>query len=209
MPTICLFCRGSSGLVNSSSSTISAALFGKEIWLKFRFNLTSIILRADKRAHLSHILAFNYLLFNYESEMTQRCLKLTWSTGSSVAVFSSSCTSSAPRTSSLLFCAELLNTLGWPVMGRYQKFFTTKKWRYSLRLIGFHEILTRSIAERWSRLHSILPDLDRPGKKRRGLICSLSPAPLLGSLWGCSFISCWLHPPTVWLKFMGHIEYVT
>lgn len=45
-------------------------------------------------------------------------VRSTWSTGSSVAVCSSSCTSSAPRTSSRLFRAALLNTLGWTVMNR-------------------------------------------------------------------------------------------
>lgn len=46
-------------------------------------------------------------------------VEFTWSTGISTAVFSSSCTSSAPRTSSLLLRPALLNTLGLTVTNRH------------------------------------------------------------------------------------------
>lgn len=130
--------------------------------------------------------------------------ELTWSTGSSVAVFSSSCTSSAPLTSSLLCRAPLLNMLCWTAIQTFKDPFKNKYiqfWKKNRTM----EILTRSIAEWWSWLPSVFADLDRPGEKHGCLISPFSPTPLLYGLWNCSIVSCWLHPPPVGhLRFTGY-----
>lgn len=93
MPTCFVLLRGWSVLFTSSSSIISASRLKKsQIYLHFNLIAAS--------------------LCNMESLKWQ--MNFTWSTGSSVAVFSSSCTTSAPCTSSRLLCA-LLNTLCWTV----------------------------------------------------------------------------------------------
>lgn len=139
--------------------------------------------------------------------------KLTWSTGSSVAVFSSSCTSSAPCTSSLLFRAAFLNTLGWTftniipecAMSMFGIYINVEMFCFFKLDIKFNltGILTGSVAVWLSGLRSVLVDLYWPGKV---LLCWFALAQLLWGLWNSSCISRWLHPAAIWLKFTAYVR---
>lgn len=137
----------------------------------------------------------------------ERC---TWSMGSSTVVFSSSATSSAPRTSSLILFSEALNTLcSSNIITQYHKrdcnrLINKKSYIWFSKYILFNCSAFTCCGFRWGSLCVwVSANSDRSGVENRVLLSFSSPSSPLNQLRGTlslHLISCGLHTPAFPLK---------